>query len=79
MPEKVDQKFLQNLKNEIKILSIIDGPFLAKAYFSFLEGCLLCIVMEYMVGGDMRKVLDEWAYLDPYSARYYAGQLILGV
>ncbi len=57
-PEQVDKKFVENLINEIKILNIIDGKFLVKAYFSFIQNNCLFIVMDYMLGGDMRNLLD---------------------
>ena len=77
--EDIDQKFVENLQNEVNILGVIDGRFLARAYFSFLENCCLFIVMEYMMGGDMRKFLDSWTYLDKEEAQYVMASLILGV
>ena len=77
--EDIDQKFIENLQNEVNILGVIDGKFLAKAYFSFLENCCLFIVMEYMMGGDMRKFLDSWTYLEKEEAQYVMASLILGV
>ena len=53
-PEKSQEDYLQTLSNEITILSNIKGQFLAQAYYSFLKGNNLFIVMEYMEGGDLR-------------------------
>ena len=74
-----DEKYISSLLNEIKILNIISSDFLVKAYFSFIHHNSLCIVMEYMIGGDMRGLLEEWGILDNDTTKYYAAQLILAV
>lgn len=49
-----DKNALSDLKNEIKILSMIKGDHLVQAYSSFINDNHLCIVMEFLQGGDMR-------------------------
>ena len=70
-PENINKKFWINLQNEIKVLSVIDGRFLVKAYFSFVELNNLCIIMEFMLGGDMRDVLEKYGILDNDVSRHY--------
>jgi p70 ribosomal S6 kinase len=65
---KIDEKVFNQLKNEIKILSVIDGKPLVKAYYSFTEKNNLCIVMDFMVGGDMRGILEEYGCLENETA-----------
>ena len=77
--KNIDKKFLENLQNEINILSVINGKYLARAYFSFLENDCLFIIMEYMIGGDIRSYLESWTLLDKDEAKYVIAQLILGV
>ena len=77
--DDIDKKFVENLQNEINILGVIDGKFLARAYFAFLENSCLFIIMEYLMGGDMRKFLEEWTYLEKEEARYVMACLIMGV
>ena len=43
-----DKNSLSDLKNEIKILSMIKGEHLVKAYSSFINDNHLCIVMEFL-------------------------------
>lgn len=74
-----DDKYINALLNEIKILNIISSEFLVKAYFSFIHNTSLCIVMEYMIGGDVRGLLNEWGILDNETTKYYAAQLVLAV
>ena len=77
--KKVTQKIIKEIQNEVSILNVIKGEFLAQAYFSFIERQSLCIVMEYMIGGDFRTLLEKEGRLDQTTARNYIAQLILGV
>lgn len=35
--------------------------------------------MDYMVGGDMRSILEEYGCLENHFAKYYIASLILAV
>ena len=76
---KMNEKSLNSLLNEIKVLNIIDEKCLVKAFYSFIYKSSLVIIMEYMIGGDMRGILDEWVCLEPIEAQYYTAQLVLAV
>ena len=58
---------------------MIEGQNLVKAFCSFVEQNKLCIVMEYMVGGDMRQLLDEFVRLDNDDAKYFIAQVVIAV
>ena len=77
--KNINKKFLENLQNEINILSVINGKYLVKAYFSFLENGCLFIIMEYEIGGNMRSYLESWTLLEKEEAQYVTAQLILSV
>ena len=52
---QMDKKNIQNTLNEIRILCSMENPFVCGYEEAFLEnnGKALCIVMEYVGGGDM--------------------------
>lgn len=77
--DKVTKKVLKDLQNEISVLNVITGEFLAKAYFSFVDRHCLCIAMEYMVGGDFRSLLENEGRLDEKTSQWYIAQLIVAV
>ena len=51
---------MKSLQNEIQVLSRIKGSFIAQAYYSFMKDNSLFIMMEYLEGGDLRDLLEEW-------------------
>lgn len=70
---------LKSLQNEISIMSVLDGEFLVQAYFSFIENQSLCIVMEYLVGGDFRSLLENEGRFDNKTAQWYIAELVLAI
>ena len=52
------QKDLENIKNEAKILSIIENENIVKYHESFYEDDFFNIVMDYCEFGDLRKILN---------------------
>jgi serine/threonine protein kinase len=77
--QKTSAHFLTSLINEIQILKEIRGDFLAHAFCSFVENQCLCIVMEYLVGGDFRHLLEDFGRFDNIVTKHYIAQLIMGL
>lgn len=68
--------FIKGIINEYKIFNIITGKYTVKALFSFLYKNHYCIVMDYMVGGDFRRILDIEGFLPENFVRFYSAQLV---
>lgn len=75
----VKSNVLESLKNEINVLKMIKGEYLAKAYYSFLHDNSVCIVMEYAVGGDFRSRLKDEGRFSVEVAQFYAAELVLAL
>ena len=52
---KMDHKALTNTLNEIRILCSISHPNIVGYKEAFLTGTILCVVMEYVGGGDLSE------------------------
>ena len=68
--EYLPTKSQKEVVNEAQILKKLDHPHIVKYFCSFLEGKHLCIVMEYINGGDLHrliKTLSESKSLVPES------------
>lgn len=55
---KITQKDIDCIKNEHEIFQTIGGDHLVKAPFSFSTDIGHFFILEYMPGGDLRKILD---------------------
>ena len=56
-PDSSDQNKFKEIKNEHEILKKIVGDHLAKAHYLFSEHSCHIFVLEFMPGGDLRKLL----------------------
>ena len=70
---------LDSLKNEAEVYGVISGDYIVKAIFSFIHETFLCIVMEYMIGGDLASLLDEYGLFDEQTTRFYIGEVVLAL
>lgn len=57
--EHLPSKNQKEVINEAQILKKLDHPHIVKYFCSFLEGKYLCIVMEYINGGDLHKLIKS--------------------
>ena len=70
---------LDSLKNEQEVYGMISGDYIVKAIFSFIHETFLCIVMEYMIGGDLASLLEEYGLFDEQTTRFYIGEVVLAL
>ncbi|KAG8238601.1 hypothetical protein J437_LFUL018447 [Ladona fulva] len=71
---QVDQVF-----NERDIMSFTDNPFVVSMYCSFETKKHLCLVMEYVEGGDCASLVKAIGSLPPDIARFYFAETFLAV
>lgn len=64
---------------ERDILSFADNPFVVSMYCSFETKKHLCLVMEYVEGGDCATLLKNLGPLPPDMARFYFAETVLAV
>ncbi len=70
---------LDSLKKEQKVYGLVSGDYVVKAIFSFTYETFLCIVMEYMIGGDLSSLLKTSEYFDENTARFYSAEILLAL
>ncbi|TRY75715.1 hypothetical protein TCAL_08679 [Tigriopus californicus] len=64
---------------ERDILSFADNPFVVSMYCSFETKKHLCMVMEYVEGGDAATLLKSMGPFPPDMARFYFAETVLAV
>ena len=70
---------LNNLLTERNVFGVVSGEFVMQAVTSFLYKNLVCFLMEFLPGGDMRKLLDKEEYFDENWIRFYASEIVCGL
>lgn len=71
---QVDQVFAER-----DIMSFTDNPFVVSMYCSFETKKHLCLVMEYVEGGDCATLVKNIGPLPPDMARFYFAETVLAV
>jgi len=64
---------------ERDIMSFTDNPFVVSMYCSFESRRHLCMVMEYVEGGDCANLLKNMGPFPPDMARFYFAETVLAV
>lgn len=66
LEEALDE--LEDIQQEINILSQCDSPYITKYYGSYLKGTKLWIIMEFMGGGSALEIRKAVKIEEPYIA-----------
>lgn len=75
----MSKNHLESLKKEQEVFSLLNGDFVVKAIFTFSHENYICFVMEYMIGGDLGSLLEEYSCFDESVSRFYISEIILAV
>ncbi|XP_050725655.1 microtubule-associated serine/threonine-protein kinase 3-like isoform X6 [Eriocheir sinensis] len=70
---------VEQVFNERDIMSFTDNPFVVSMICSFETKKHLCLVMEYVEGGDCATLLKNMGPLPPDMARFYFAETVLAV
>jgi serine/threonine protein kinase len=73
-----DEEAIQDIRQEILILSKFDSPLITKYHTSVLVGTKLWVVMEYAAGGSIRHILKSGA-IPEIAISAIASQVVLAL
>ncbi len=67
--------------SELKILSILDSPFICNCVYAFQEKDYLCLVLDLATSGDLRYNLlaSPGRRFTEEKTRFYAAQLLFAI
>lgn len=75
----VRQRHTKHINNERAILDRVSHPFLVNMYDTFQDDARLFIVMEYVQGGELFRILRRQKKFDEETTRFYAAEVILAL
>lgn len=62
---------------EQEMFRCLKGQFIVNPLYIFTYNNFMCFVMEFMGGGDLATVLEEWVFFDEFIVRFYITEMIL--
>jgi len=79
LQRKVDLKFKESLENEIALMRDMRHPNVVEYYGCDWIGTSIFMYLEYMVGGSIARVLDQFGAFEESLVAEYARQLLNGL
>jgi hypothetical protein len=77
--DMIKKNMVSQVLAERQVLGLLDNPYVVKLYYAFHSKQHLYLVMEYLIGGDLRSLLDSWGVFPPDFCRMYAAEVILAL
>ncbi|CAJ0870970.1 368_t:CDS:10 [Entrophospora sp. SA101] len=77
--DMVRKNMVNHVLAERRVLSLSRTPFVVKLYYAFQSQDYLYLVMEYLIGGDLSSLLQNFELFDEEMARMYTVEVILAL
>ena len=74
-----EQKHIEHIKLERKILEIIDHPFIISLKFAFQTQTKLYLVMEFCNGGELFYHIRKRGKFSTKDGKFYFSQIVLAI
>lgn len=71
----VNKNMTSQVLAERAALALTKSPFVVKLYYSLQSNLNIYLVMDYMIGGDVKSLLTIYGYFDEKMAVQYTGIL----
>ncbi|KAI7866174.1 kinase-like domain-containing protein [Spinellus fusiger] len=72
-------KSAEHAKTERQILEDVRHPFIVKLFYAFQTPYSLHMILEYAVGGELFRYLDQEGMFSESKASFYAAELVLAL
>lgn len=77
--EMVNKNMVSQVVNERNALALTKSPFCVQLYYSLQTPSSVYLVMEYMVGGDLKSLLNVYGFFDEPMATFYVSEVALAL
>lgn len=75
----VNKNMVEQVITERDALARTKSPFCVQLFYSLQTVCNVYLVMEYLIGGDLKSLLTMYGYFDEPMATFYAAELALAL
>lgn len=77
--EMVNKNMVSQVVNERNALALTNCSFCVHLYYSLQTSSSIYLVMEYMVGGDLKSLLSVYGFFDENMAAFYIAEVCLAL
>lgn len=77
--EMINKNMVSQVITERNALALSQSPFCVTLYYSLQTISCIYLVMEYMVGGDLKSLLHVYGFFDEAAARFYCAEILLAL
>jgi serine/threonine-protein kinase greatwall len=77
--EMINKNMVSQVITERNALAVSVSPFCVKLFYSLQSSSSIYLVMEYMVGGDLKSILAMYGFFDENTSRFYCAEIILAL
>ncbi|KAG8237262.1 hypothetical protein J437_LFUL011292 [Ladona fulva] len=77
--DMINKNMVSHVVTERNALALARSPFIVQLFYSLQTESCIYLVMEYMVGGDLKSLLCICGYLEENIATFYAAEVALAL
>ncbi|XP_025199624.1 serine/threonine-protein kinase greatwall [Melanaphis sacchari] len=77
--DMINKNMITQVVNERNALALANSPFCVKLFYSLQTSSCIYLVMEYMVGGDVKSLLSVMGYFPEDVATFYIAEVALAL
>lgn len=77
--EMIYKNMVSQVVTERNALALSQSPFCVTLFYSLQSSTSVYLVMEYMVGGDLKSLLAMYGFFDEGTSRFYCAEILLAL
>ncbi|KAH8284125.1 hypothetical protein KR054_010797 [Drosophila jambulina] len=77
--EMINKNMVSQVITERNALALSRSQFCVSLFYSLQSLSYVYLVMEYMVGGDLKSLLAMYGYFDEVTARFYVAEMVMAL
>lgn len=77
--EMINKNMVSQVVTERNALALSQSPFCVRLFYSLQSSTSVYLVLEYMMGGDLKSLLAMYGFFDENTSRFYCAEIILAL
>ena len=77
--EMIKKNMISQVIAERNAQALTNSPFCVKLFYCLQSSTNIFLVMEYLIGGDLKSLLNIYGFFDENMSRFYAAEIALAL